>query len=134
MNTKVIFSLLILLSVTFLSCSDSVNNSVTFQNLASNNVYVNFRGSKVDVPSGSTVTLKDIDKGEFQYETIYEIPAGATSSSVEGEGTGTIIMDAGTKVLVLYTSTFVESAYTLFISITTSEDQTEGILPNPIGP
>jgi hypothetical protein len=134
MNTKVIFSLLIFLSVTFLSCSDSVNNSVTFQNLASNNVYVNFRGSKVDVPSGSTVTLKDIDKGEFQYETIYEIPAGATSSSVEGEGTGTIIMDAGTKVLVLYTSTFVESAYTLFISITTSEDQTEGILPNPIGP
>jgi len=134
MNTKVIFSLLIFLSVTFLSCSDSVNNSVTFQNLASNNVYVNFRGSKVDVPSGSIVTLKDIDKGEFQYETIYEIPAGATSSSVEGEGTGTIIMDAGTKVLVLYTSTFVESAYTLFISITTSEDQTEGILPNPIGP
>jgi hypothetical protein len=134
MNTKVIFSLLIFLSVTFLSCSDSVNNSVTFQNLASNNVYVNFRGSKVDVPSGSTVTLKDIDKGEFQYETIYEIPAGATSSSVEGEETGTIIMDAGTKVLVLYTSTFVESAYTLFISITTSEDQTEGILPNPIGP
>jgi hypothetical protein len=134
MNTKIIFSFLILLSVGFLSCSDSVNNSITFQNLASNDVYVNFRGSKVDVPSGSTVTLKDIDKGEFQYDTIYEIPNGATSSSVEGEGTGTIIMDAGTKVLVLYTSTFIEDAYTLFISITTSEDQTEGILPNPIGP
>lgn len=134
MNTKVIFSLLIFLSISFLSCSDSVNNSITFQNLASNDVYVNFRGSKVDVPSGSTVTLKDIDKGEFQYDTIYEIPDGATSSSVEGEGTGTIIMDAGTKVLVLYTSTFIESAYTLFISVTTSEDQTEGILPNPIGP
>jgi hypothetical protein len=128
------FSFLILLSVGFLSCSDSVNNSITFQNLASNDVYVNFRGSKVDVPSGSTVTLKDIDKGEFQYDTIYEIPDGATSSSVEGEGTGTIIMDAGTKVLVIYTSTFIEDAYTLFISITTSEDQTEGILPNPIGP
>ena len=134
MKPKSIFSFLILLSVVFLSCSDSVNNSVTFQNLASNNVYVNFRGSKVDVPSGSIVTLKDIDKGEFQYETIYEIPAGATGSSVEGEGAGTIIMDAGTKVLVIYTSTFIDSEYTLFVSITTSEDQTEGILPNPIGP
>ena len=60
MKPKTIFSFLILLSVVFLSCSDSVNNSVTFQNLASNNVYVNFRGSKVDVPSGSIVTLKDI--------------------------------------------------------------------------
>ena len=43
-------------------------------------------------------------------------------------------MDAGTKVLVIYTSTFIDSEYTLFVSITTSEDQTEGILPNPIGP
>jgi hypothetical protein len=134
MNTKVIFSLLIFLSVAFLSCSDSVNNSITFQNLARNDVHVNFRGSRVDVPNGSIVTLKEIDKGEFQYETIYDIPTGATSSSVEGAGAGTFIMDAGTKILVIYTSTFIDSAYTLYISITTSEDQTVGVLPNPIGP
>lgn len=130
MNTKIIFSFLILLSVGFLSCSDTVDNSITFQNMASNNVYVNFRGSRVEVPNGSTVTLKEIDKGEFEYETIYEIPAGTTGSSVEGEGAGTIIMDAGIKVLVLYTSTFIEGEYTLYVSVTTSADQTV----DPIGP
>jgi len=130
MNTKIIFSFLILLSVGFLSCSDTVDNSITFQNMASNNVYVNFRGSRVEVPNGSTITLNEIDKGEFEYETIYEIPAGTTGSSVEGEGAGTIIMDAGIKVLVLYTSTFIEGEYTLYVSVTTSADQTV----DPIGP
>ena len=134
MNTKIIFFFLIVLSVGFISCSDTVDNSVTFQNLASNDVYVNFRGSKVEVPSGATVTLKEIDRGEFQYETIYEIPAGTTSSSVEGEGAGTIIMDAGIKVLVIYTSTFIENAYTLYVSVTTSADQTVVVNPNPIVP
>ena len=134
MNTKIIFFFLIVLSVGFLSCSDTVDNSVTFQNIASNNVYVNFRGSRVEVPSGSTVTLTEIDKGEFEYETIYEIPAGTTSSSVEGEGAGTIIMDAGIKVLFIYTSTFIENAYTLYVSVTTSEDQTVVEDPNPIVP
>ena len=130
MNTKIIFSFLILLSVGFLSCSDTVDNSITFQNMASNNVYVNFRGSRVEVPNGSTITLNEIDKGEFEYETIYEIPAGTTGSSVEGEGAGTIIMDAGIKVLVLYTITFIEGEYTLYVSVTTSADQTV----DPIGP
>ena len=81
----------------------------------------------------SDVTFK-IDKGEFEYETIYEIPAGTTSSSVEGEGAGTIIMDAGIKVLFIYTSTFIENAYTLYVSVTTSEDQTVVEDPNPVGP
>jgi hypothetical protein len=88
----------------------------------------------VEVPNGSTVTLKEIDRGEFEYETIYEIPAGTTGSSVEGEGAGTIVMDAGIKVLVIYTSTFIEGEYTLYVSVTTSADQTVEEDPNPIGP
>ncbi|MGB5289731.1 MAG: hypothetical protein WBQ32_01330 [Ignavibacteriaceae bacterium] len=134
MNTKIIFFFLIVLSVGFLSCSDTVDNSITFQNLASNDVFVNFRGSRVEVPNGSTVILKEIDKGEFEYETIYEIPAGTTGSSVEGEGAGTIVMDAGIKVLVVYTSTFIAGEYILYVSVTTSADQTTEADPNPIGP
>ena len=134
MNTKLIFFFLIVLSVGFLSCSDTVDNSITFQNLASNDVFVNFRGSRVEVPNGSTVILKEIDKGEFEYETIYEIPAGTTGSSVEGEGAGTIVMDAGIKVLVVYTSTFIAGEYILYVSVTTSADQTTEADPNPIGP
>ena len=134
MNTRILISLVIVLSIGFFSCSDTVDNSITFQNLASKDVYVNFRGSRVEVPNGSTVTLKEIDRGEFEYETIYEIPAGTTGSSVEGEGAGTIIMDAGIKVLVIYTSTFIEGEYTLYVSVTTSADQTVEVDPNPIGP
>jgi hypothetical protein len=134
MNTKIIFFSLIVLSAGFFSCSDTVDNRITFQNLASNDVYVNFRGSRVEVPNGSTVTLTEIDKGEYEYETIYEIPAGTTGSTVEGEGAGTIIMDAGIKVLVIYTSTFIEGDYTLYVSVTTSADQTVEEDPNPIGP
>jgi hypothetical protein len=126
-----IYFSLILLSITLLSCSDGVDNSITFQNQASNDVFINFRGSKIDVPSGPSVVLKEIDKGEYQYETVYEIPAGATSSSIEGEASGTFVMDAGTKILVIYTSTFIEGTYTIYTSITTSDDQTP---PDPIGP
>ena len=43
-------------------------------------------------------------------------------------------MDAGIKVLFIYTSTFIENAYTLYVSVTTSDDQTVVEDPNPIGP
>jgi hypothetical protein len=130
MKQKLTFLSIILLSVVMLSCSEGVDNSISFQNLASNAVFVNFKGSKVDVPSQATVVLKDIDRGEFEYETIYEIPAGTTSSTVEGEGAGTITMDAGVDVLVIYTSTFIDGSYTLYVSVTTSEDLTI----DPVGP
>ena len=130
MKPKLTFLSIILLSVVMLSCSEGVDNSISFQNLASNAVFVNFKGSKVDVPSQATVVLKDIDRGEFEYETIYEIPAGTTSSTVEGEGAGTITMDAGVDVLVIYTSTFIDGSYTLYVSVTTSEDLTI----DPVGP
>jgi len=148
MKPKIIFSLLIFLSIVFLSCSDTVDNRVTFLNYAGADVYVNFKADLVhispsvppneegllEIPPGEKVDINEIFKGEYEYETIYEVPAGATSSSVEGEGAGTLKLNAGTKILVVYTSTYVDSAYTLYVSITTSEDQTEGILPNPIGP
>jgi hypothetical protein len=134
MRQKLTYLSFVLLAFILLNCSEGVDNSITFQNMASGDVFVNFRGSKVDVPSGSTVVLEDIDRGEFQYETIYQIPSGTTNSSVEGEGAGTIIMDAGINVLVIYTSTFVDGTYTLYVSVTTSEDQTVEEDPNPIGP
>jgi len=134
MKQKLTYLSFALLAFILLNCSEGALNSITFKNMASNDVFINFRGSQVDVPSGSTVVLEDIDRGEFEYETIYEIPAGTTSSSVEGEGAGTIIMDAGTDVLVIFTSTYIDFAYTLYVSVTSSEDQTEEEDPNPIGP
>ena len=117
----------------FTNCSSTVENSLKIQNLASNDVYLNFRASLIQVKSGEIVELKELQKGTFDYETVYEIPSGATSSSAEGEAAGEFIVRAGTKILVVYTSTFVDNNYTLFASVTSSDDKDDED-PNPIGP
>jgi hypothetical protein len=117
----------------FTNCSSSVENSLKIQNLASNDVYLNFRGSLIEVKSGEIVELKEIPKGTYDYETIYDIPSGATNSSTEGEAAGELLIRAGTKILVVYTSTFIENNYTLFASVTSSDDKNDED-PNPIGP
>ena len=128
--------LLISLSLTLLSCSDGPINKITLQNTADGDVYFNFRGTQTLVPSGSTIELQDIDKGEYEYETVYEIPVGATAFSAEGEMSGSFILGAGTKILVIYSSVFdQEGNYTIYASVTSSDNMSEdGILPNPIGP
>ena len=115
------------------SCSSSVENSLTIQNLASNDIFLNFRASLIQVKSGEVVELKELPKGSYGYETIYEIPSGATGSSTEGEASGEFLIRAGTKILVVYTSTFIDNNYVLFASVTSSEDLNDED-PNPIGP
>jgi len=135
MKNILISFLLIFLSLTILSCSDDPINSITFQNLASGGVYVSFRGEIIDVPSGQVVELKDVDKGEFEYETVYEIPPGASGFAAEGEMSGSFILKAGTKILVIYSSVLSEEGtYTIYASVTTSDDQTVDENPNPIFP
>jgi len=126
--------LLIALSLTLISCSDGAINNITFQNKAAGDVIVSFRGESVDVPSGQIIELKDIEKGEFEYETVYSIPAGATSAAAEGDMSGTFELRAGTKILVVYTSVIAEGSYTIYASVTSSEDVNyEGEI-DPIGP
>ena len=148
MNTKIIFFFLIVLSIGFISCSDTVDNRVTFLNYAAADVYVNFKADLIhispsvppneegllQIPPGEKVEINEIFKGEYEYESIYEVPSGATSSATEGEVAGTFLIKAGTKILVVYTSTFIDSAYTLYVSVTTSADQTVVEDPNPIVP
>jgi len=115
------------------SCSSTVENSLKIQNLASNDIYLNFRASLIQVKSGEVVELKELPKGTYDYETIYEIPSGATGSSTEGEASGELVVRAGTKILVVYTSTFIDNNYVLFASVTSSDDNNDED-PNPIGP
>jgi hypothetical protein len=61
------------------------------------------------------------------------LPAGAVTSTVEGDASGSVIFNQSTRVLVLYSSTLSEEgAYTLFATLTTSEDLT--IDEGPTGP
>ncbi len=117
--TIITFSIIL---VTFLSgCSDTVDNKFTFTNFATNKVFVNFRAKLIAVSAGETVILSDIDKGKYLYETTYEVPANATSSKSDGAVTGEVALSAGTKILIIYTSTFIDGAYTLSATISTSE-------------
>ncbi len=113
---------LIILLLTLVSCSDDPINSITFQNNAAGDVMVNFRGEIIEVPSGQVIQLTEVDKGEFEYETIYSIPAGATSAAAEGEMSGTFELIAGAKILVVYTSVLAEGSYTIYASVTSSVD------------
>lgn len=113
---------LIILLLTLVSCSDDPINSITFQNNAAGDVIVSFRGESIAVPSGQVVQLTDVDKGEFEYETIYSIPAGATSAAAEGDMSGTFELIAGAKILVIYTSELAEGSYTIYASVTSSVD------------
>lgn len=134
MKQKAIYFFLIVISVGLLSCSDDPINTITIQNWASNDVSVNFKGSLTDVPAGATVQLTDILQGEYEYETIYEIPSGATSFDASESCAGTLILNAGTKILVIYTSVLLDGNYSISASITSSDNLSENwILPNPIG-
>ena len=134
MKQRTFYLLLAILSISLLSCSEDPINKITFQNLAAGDVYVNFKGSQIEVPSQTSVVLEDIDKGEYEYETVFSIPYGTTSFSSEGDISGTFIFRAGTKILVMYTSVLTDGAYTIYASVTVSDDINwdDGI--NPIDP
>lgn len=133
MKQKIFYLTFVILSVVLLSCSDGPINKITFQNLAAGDVLINFRSSQIEVLSQSTAVLQDIDRGEYEYETIFSVPYGATEFSSEGDISGTFIIKAGTKIIVTYTSVLSEGKYTIYASVTNSNDLTEGILPDPIG-
>lgn len=135
MKHKLFLLSLVLLSIGFLSCSEGPINRLTLQNMAAGDVFLNFRGEKVDVPAGSTVEFEEIQAGEYEYETIYSIPAGATSFDAEGEMSGTFKLRAGTKILVTYTSVLdAEGSYTIYASVVSSDNLDWDDGRNPISP
>ncbi len=105
-------------------CSSSVDNSIKFKNFASGDIYINFRGELITVASGKTVEIKDVTKGTYTYSTTYEVPANTQSTSVQGAVSGDITMKAGTKVLIVFSSTFVDGTYTVYATFSSSDDQT----------
>lgn len=117
--------LIIFIGIAGLNCSSSLENSITFQNIASNRIFINFRGDLITVEAGETKIVKEIPKGLFTYSTTYEIPAGSQGSSTSGDVSGTVNINAGTKILIIYSSTYIDGTYTLFATISSSDDQTQ---------
>ena len=120
----------IALSVAFLSCS-KVENRFTFKNLAAGDVYVNFRGSVIKVPAGQESYAKDMPQGTYTYNTTYEVPSGATSSSSTGPLSGTVVIKAGTKILLIYSSVFEQTTYKIGATISSSDDENPPTITGP---
>ena len=118
---KILAGLFISLFI-FWGCSSDSETSLSLKNLAAGAIYLNFRGEVTTVAAGRTVVLSDLPKGTYAYVTTYAIPAGATTSSEIGELTGEIILKAGSKILILYSSTFSENTYTIYASKTSNDD------------
>ena len=123
------------ISMSFLAgCSDTVGTKITFQNFASNKVFVSFRASLITVNAGESVELTDTPRGTYAYATTYELPFGASSSSAEGDVSGTVSLWAGTRILIMYASAFIDGAYLISATKTTTEDLSgEGGI-DPVGP
>lgn len=125
---------LLAICMSFLTgCDNSDLNSLTIKNAASNKIYVNFRGSLIGVLPGETMVLKDIDRGTYTYETTFEVPAGTISAKSEGAVDGQVSLNAGSKILIVYSSIFSDGTYTLSATISTSDDLLGGD-DNPVVP
>lgn len=110
-------------------CAAKVNNRVSFKNLAAATVYVNFRGQLITVLPGAVSSVTEIPKGSYEYSTTYQVPAGALSSSSQGAVSGIITINAGTQVLVIYSSTLLNNTYLFSATISTSEEITGSTNP-----
>lgn len=119
---KILLPVLIVFALFLSRCEGDLNNNFTFRNLSAGKLLINFRAKVVEVPVGKTVSINDVPKGTFAFSTIYEVPAGTVSSTVQGDVSGNVVFKQSTKVLVLYTSTFSDSAYTLYASLTSNDD------------
>lgn len=125
---KVIYllSISLVLLLIMSGCSSNIDNKITFQNFASNAIHISFRASLITVEAGKSVEVTEIPKGKYSYETTYELPSGTSSHEAVGEVSGTVEMTAGTKILIVYSSTFIEGKYTIGATLTSSDDLTGG--------
>ena len=120
-----------LFAFSFISCSSSISNNITFNNQTQGDLYINFRGQIVTVPAGQTSKVGKIPQGTYDYATTFSVPASATSASSQGNLTGTFKVTADTKILLYYTSTLISGAYTVYVTISNSDNQSTGTTTGP---
>ena len=118
----ILFTLVAIFIITFTSCEPFIENKITIRNLAAAEVKLNIRGQLYSVNAGQSLVLNDFKKGTFEYETIYSLPLGATEFNAVGDVSGEMKLNAGTEILLVYTSVFTDSSYVIYGSMTSSDD------------
>jgi hypothetical protein len=115
----------LVLILSFQGCETNLDNSITITNNAAEQVILNIYGKSVVVEAGEVKVMKELNPGTYTYSTSFTIPASATSASSTGAASGSVIVKAGTKINLIYTS-FVVSldnniTYTLSASISSND-------------
>jgi hypothetical protein len=118
---KKIYIFLAVISLISFSCSSDVDNRVRIKNMAAASVIFNFRGEAINVGSGRTYDISNVPQGKYAYSTTYSVPSEAGSSTSSGEVSGNVTLKAGTKILVLYSSTLYDSVYTIYATVSSSD-------------
>jgi len=117
-----LFVLTIIALIGFTSCEPFIENKITVQNQADGDVQFIIAGKTYDVNANSSLVLPDFKKGTFEFETIYQVPFGITDANAEGEVAGNMVLNAGTEILLKYTSIITDSSYTIFGILSSSDD------------
>ena len=118
-----------LTALSFQGCKSTVDNRISFNNLSSTDLTVNFRGQEIIIIAGQKTEINEIPKGTYTYATSFSLPVGATTSSIFGDVSGSINIKAATKILIIYTSTLLNGVFTLSATLSSSDDQS-----NPTSP
>jgi len=118
----VLFTMAVISIVSFTGCEPFIENKITVQNQASGDVQFIIAGKTYDVSANSSLVLPDFKKGTFVYETIYQVPFGITDASAEGDVAGNMVLNAGTEILLKYTSIVDSAKYTIYGVLSSSDD------------
>ena len=117
---------LLLIVFLFSNYTSKLESRIIFKNITAGALRINFKGSEVIVPAGKTVSVDAIKNGVYTYATTYDVPAGATSASATGDVSGEITINAGTKVLIIFSSTYIDNVYQLYATMSSSDDLSGG--------
>jgi hypothetical protein len=115
-------AVLFLFAFIFTSCETNLENKFTFQNYSAGKVLINFRGSLHAVNAGALYTINKVPKGTYSYSTTYEVPFGTSTTSAQGTLDGTVEFKVSTRILIVYSSTFYDSAYTIYATMSSTDD------------
>ena len=116
-----LFTVSVISIISFTSCEPFIENKITVENRASGDVQFIIAGKAYLVEANSSEVFPDFKKGTFEYSTIYTIPANRDGSA-EGDVAGSMVLNAGTEISLIYTSIMDETNYTLFGVLTSSDD------------
>ena len=117
----ILFTLAAIFVISFAGCEPLIENKITAINNASYKVTLNIRGQIYPIEAGESLVLNDFKKGSFEYSTVYLVPDGLTPAA-EGDVAGTMVLNAGTELLLVYTSIQDASSYTVYGVLTSSDD------------